>query len=197
MAVKLPNPVDQELARQMSMGDQEALKKVATLHGRTVRAVLLAKYGEWEDAYSIALMRLWAAAGRYRPEKASLGTWFTAIALRCAAEVIEERRRQLPPEWLAGETISVVKVGAPEPGEPPASNSQTLKLRHVISNLPEMQRRVIEGALFRVPGQRDADLGRELGMTALAVRQNRLKAMRKIRAAFSQLDEPGVSEAYS
>jgi RNA polymerase sigma-70 factor, ECF subfamily len=179
-----PNPTDRELARRMAAGDQRALKEVATLYGSRVRAVLVKRYGEWEDAYSIALMRLWAVAGRYEPEKAALPTWFTAIALRCGFELLEERKRQLPQEWLAGDKLTW------EPERPPTladlaapASTESRDLLRVIDGLPELQRKVIRSTLYKAPGQRDSDLAKELGTTALTVRVSRSKAIRTIRAA--------------
>lgn len=64
--------------------------QVAKLHGVAYR--MLADRAEAEDVAQEALLRLWAAADRWRPGQAGIAAWLTRVAVNLCLDRLRRRR---------------------------------------------------------------------------------------------------------
>ena len=93
--VETPAQLDEQaLARQMSLGDQDALRAAVTVFGGKVRGWLRKTFGhvlqtaELDEAFNVATYNVWRFADRFDASKGSLGGWYLKIAQRAAESIL-------------------------------------------------------------------------------------------------------------
>lgn len=158
---------DWVLMHRVAAGDQRAVEELYDRFGSLVYKVarqFLPSQAEAEDAVQDVFVRLWQTADRYDPRRAKLVTWVMLIARRHLIDRI--RRNAVRPSEGAMENkdyASAASDAAPE--RQPQDRERNAMLRQRISELPELQRIVIERAylqgftLREVSEQLNAPLG--------------------------------------
>ncbi len=142
------DPVEQQdwlLMQRVGHGDEAAM---AELYDRFVGLVyksskqVLTSRAEAEDAVQESFVRLWQTADRFDPSRAKLVTWVMLITRRHLIDRL--RRKGARPEQL-GLDSSVDFLGpVQEPVPEPGGDHDLEVLRRRITELPELQRVVIE-----------------------------------------------------
>ena len=189
-----------ELALRLMDDDEDALRDVLRLYGRSIAAALrnsyeCLNYEDVEDILSIAAMRLWDNRQKYDESQGTLRTYFYKIADNTARDVFKHgwhRARSM--EVVYGEENDMDGLpctnGPPAGGDgKPASRTNSREetkrredLRAVVGELPEKQRHIIQAdAYARDDVAHAPTLGDELRIPATTVRVYRGRAMETIR----------------
>jgi RNA polymerase sigma-70 factor (ECF subfamily) len=138
------NETDAELARRAAAGEPAAAEQLARTYGpaafRVARSLGLGEH-DAEDLAQEVLVRLLGLLGRYRPERASLGT----LVYRMTANAVSDFRGR--PAAREARADSEVLRGAGDPrGGTGAERLEAAELRELIlaaaAGLPERQRQV-------------------------------------------------------
>lgn len=175
---------DRRVMAALAAGDRHAMASLIHRHGPGLRrflAGMLSAPHEAEDIAQETFLRVWSAATRYDPDKASPSTWIYRIALRLA---IDRNRRTGFRRFLGLEA-------APEPeDETPGAETalaarQTLGLaRAGLATLPDRQRRAL--LLRAVTEMSTAEIADVLGITPGAVEQLLVRARSGLRALMGE-----------
>ncbi len=157
---------DWMLMHRAAAGDEAAVAELYDRFGSLVYKVarqLLPTRSEAEDAVQEVFIRLWQTADRYDPRRAKLVTWVMLIARR---HLIDRLRRNA----VRGTPCGLRSDNSPDDGQAgpdrkPQEDERNSRLLQRITELPELQRVVIERAylqgytLREVSEQLDAPLG--------------------------------------
>jgi RNA polymerase sigma-70 factor (ECF subfamily) len=167
---------DAMLTAAVARGDGRAFARLVDRHLDRVLAVArrFAPRGqEAEDIAQETFLRLWTEAGRYRPEKARLGTWL----YRIAANLCLDAARRPHPEALDA---------APEPVDERPGAEDALAQRQqedgigtAIAALPERQRMAV--TLFYSGGLGNAEIAAAMDLSTGAVESLLVRARRSLR----------------
>jgi RNA polymerase sigma-70 factor (ECF subfamily) len=90
-----PQEGDDALMRRIAAGDEAAFRLLTGRHlGRLLRlAQQMLGSATWaDDVVQEALLRIWMNAGRWRPERARLTTWFYTIVYRLCIDRLRTQR---------------------------------------------------------------------------------------------------------
>lgn len=157
---------DWMLMHRVSSGDEDAVAELYERFGSLVYKVarqFLSSRAEAEDAVQEVFVRLWRTADRYDPRRAKLVTWVMLIARR---HLIDRLRRNAARPTTTGSNGTFAGSSTdPMPDRKPQESEQNKRLLKRISELPELQRTVIERAylhgytLREVSEQLEAPLG--------------------------------------
>ena len=157
---------DWMLMHRVSGGDEEAVVELydrfSSLVYKVARQVLPSR-AEAEDAVQEVFVRLWQTADRYDPRRAKLVTWVMLIARRHLIDRL--RRSAARPSTRTSEGVFTGAAPDGRPDRKPQETEQNTRLLKRISELPELQRTVIERAylhgytLREVSQQLEAPLG--------------------------------------
>jgi RNA polymerase sigma-70 factor, ECF subfamily len=154
------------LMHRVSTGDESAVAELYDRFGALVYKVarqLLPTQPEAEDAVQEVFVRLWKTADRYDPRRAKLVTWVMLIARRHLIDRI--RRNAVRPDTTTLEGDFTSQGEDQYPGRRSQEDERNKALLKRISELPDLQREVIERAylqgftLREVSEQLDAPLG--------------------------------------
>ncbi len=158
---------DWALMHRVASGDERAVAELYDRFGSLVFKVarqFLSSQAEAEDAVQEVFIRLWQTADRYDPRRAKLVTWVMLIARRHLIDRI--RRSAVRPTESAIDNVDTSAASTREmPDRQPQEDERAARLRQKISELPELQRMVIERAylqgftLREVSEQLNAPLG--------------------------------------
>jgi RNA polymerase sigma factor (sigma-70 family) len=164
-------------------GRTEALAGVIALLGGVTEARIRQQLGkalndgDYQDAMSMALTRLWFRRASFKPSHGRLDRWFYVLARNAALDL--RRRRKVRPE-LALEDPDVLP--AHDTVDPNDTESSLLAdLRRALMQLSDRERRIL---LSRLP---DRDLSLELGISQGTIRVTRLRSKNKLRATLRAL----------
>lgn len=157
---------DWMLMHRVAAGDEDAVAELYDRFGALVFKVacqFLPTRAEAEDAVQEVFVRLWKTADRYDPRRAKLVTWVMLIARRHLIDRI--RRNSVRPDTTAFDGDLTSSGHDQNPDREPLEAERNKALLRRISELPELQREVIERAylqgftLREVSEQLDAPLG--------------------------------------
>lgn len=127
-------PTDAELMQQLAAGSMSTLGRLVQRYQQRVRTVAYRMTGRWATADDIAqetFLRVYRAAGRYRPT-AQFSTWLYRIVVNLC---MDETKRRVP--RLAGEEL-VPDTATPK--DPLVQQETVEAVRREIGQLPERQR---------------------------------------------------------
>ncbi len=141
---------DEELMRRVGEGDPAAFELVYDRHSRAAYSLAYRIVGSRpsaEEAVQEGFLAVWRGAGRYRPDRSSVGTWVLGIVHHRAVDVL---RRSMVVERRRGSAEGLEeRLVAPEHTEREAlSREETREVRGALATLPEPQRRVLELAYY-------------------------------------------------
>ncbi len=137
------NTEDLILMQEVAQGREDALRKLYDRFGKLVfrnACQVLGSVAEAEDATQEVFVQVWKTADRYDPSRAKLITWVMLISRRMFIDRL--RRKMVRPTALSMDDNSL-DVEAPQSGDPEMKESSAT-IRRRMSELPELQREVIE-----------------------------------------------------
>jgi RNA polymerase sigma factor (sigma-70 family) len=158
---------DPDLKRFLA-GDQRLLESLISHAQRVVRCRFGLPMDDVKDIAAEAVVRAFERIKRYRPGT-SLRKWVATFAANIAGEEIRRRRRRQPIPLHADDGI--------------ADDSGAVSLSEIIvddflSAVTDEERTIVE---MTSSGYSASEIGRELGKSAEAVRQQRSRLMRDLR----------------
>jgi RNA polymerase sigma factor (sigma-70 family) len=179
--------------QRIAAGDESAVGELYDRFGALVfqsaRQVLNSR-AEADDAVQEVFVRLWKTADRFDPGRAKLVTW---VMLICRRHLIDRlRRRGARPDMGAGEGPALDQSPAAG-GREELEDEERQRIRDRISELPDLQREVIERAylqgftLREVALQLDAPLG--------TVKSALSRGLARLRERLAETDLPGAPGA--
>jgi RNA polymerase sigma-70 factor, ECF subfamily len=160
--------------------DSQAFATLYDRHGRVTYSLAYRMMGERqaaEDLVQEAFLKLWRAAGSYRPERGSVRSWLLAIVHNQAIDQLRSSasRRRMQEK---------VEASAPQfqPNEAFSEswrNAQREQIREALKTLPQEQLKVLELAYFggytraEIAGLLDLPLGTVKGRMRLGLKKMR------------------------
>ena len=169
------------LMRQMGLGDRQALGRLIHLHGRGVRsycAQALDISADAEDAAQEVFLRLWAAAARFDPAKASVATWVYGIARRHCID--RNRKARVRRFFGMGGELPEAEDDAPGAERLMAGREALAQVRAAVLALPDRQRQAL---LLKVVAEIDTSaIAQVMGVGMGAVEQLLVRARATLRA---------------
>jgi RNA polymerase sigma-70 factor (ECF subfamily) len=176
---------DRQQMAALARGDRQAMAGLIQRHGPGLRRFLsgvLTQPHEAEDVAQDTFLRVWRAAGRYDPDRASPATWIYRIGLRLA---IDRNRRRGFRRFLGLEAAPEPEDDAPGV-ETTLAGRQTLALaRSALASLPDRQRKAL--LLRAVAGMTTGDIAAVLGVSPGAVEQLLVRARAGLRATMGEI----------
>jgi RNA polymerase sigma-70 factor (ECF subfamily) len=152
------------LIRWSAEGDRRAFDEIVTRHGPfalRVAARLVADRSVAEDVAQEAMVRAWAQADRFDPQRATFTTWLYRIVTNLCIDQCRRRRPEPLPEHF--DPIDTA-AGAEEMLE---VDERDVAIAQALRDLPARQRAAM--TLVYDEGLSGADAARVLGLSAKAV----------------------------
>ncbi|NQT86854.1 sigma-70 family RNA polymerase sigma factor [bacterium] len=177
-------PNDAELMRALAGGDMEALGTLARRHQDKIVGLafrMLRRRDLAEDVAQEAFLRVYRAAGRYRPD-AKFTTWLYRIVTNLSLDL--QRRAQREPAIL--DESAPVAASRPTPDPLEASERAEL-VRRAIDSLPDRQRTAV--LLHRYQGLSHIEVGEVAGWSQSAVESLLVRAYANLRQALAELKD--------
>jgi RNA polymerase sigma-70 factor (ECF subfamily) len=177
-----PQPSDHELMLRVSQGEREALGLLVRRHQAQVVGLAYRFLGRWDVAEDVAqdvFVRVWRAAGAYRPD-AQFTTWL----YRLAANLCWDRRRATARE-LRLRTSSPPPGMADEPSAGMEGEDRVARVRAAIAALPDRQRLAV--ILHRYQGLTHQEIADATGWSASAVESCLVRAYENLRKSLADM----------
>lgn len=146
-------------------------------------------HADAEDALSTAMLRAFEAFQEQRHGLKDMEAWLARILLNTCTDTLRARSRHAdaPDDEDVAPGLGLAPP-APSPEQELLAHEQTLLLRRQLEALPEHLRRPC--VLRFEQGLTSADIARELGLTAVNVRQRLVLAYRKLRTGLDVSGPP-------
>ena len=178
---------DEELVSLVEQGDAEAFAMLYDRHSRPAYSLAYRMMGEKqaaEDLLQDALLKVWRAAGSYRPERGSVRTWILSIVHNRGIDQLRSlasRRR----------TQERVEASAPrvQPSEAFAQawrNTQREQVREALGALPAEQLKILELAYFS--GYTHVEISELVGVPLGTVKGRMRLGLKKVKNYFDSED---------
>jgi RNA polymerase sigma-70 factor (ECF subfamily) len=167
---------DADLVSWSADGDRRAFDQIVTRHGPLALRValrLIPNAPAAEDVVQEAMLRAWAQARRFDPQRARFTTWLYRIVVN---QCIDQRRR-VQPEPLPDDFEP--PDGAAGADEMLAAHERQAVLTKALRDLPLRQRAAM--ALVYDEGLSGAEAARILGLSAKAVERLLARARATLR----------------
>jgi RNA polymerase sigma-70 factor, ECF subfamily len=164
----------------LAAGDRRAMAALIQRHGPGLRRFLagvLRQPHEAEDMAQETFLRVWSAAGRYDPDRATPATWIYRIGLRLA---IDRNRRQGFRQFLGLEAAPEPVDDAPGAEADLAARQALAQARAALATLPDRQRRAL--LLRAVAEMTTAEIAAVLDISPGAVEQLLVRARAGLRS---------------
>ena len=173
---------DLAVVRRMAGGDAHAVAELYDRYAALLLSVvrrILGAAGEAEEVLQECFLQAWNQAARYDAQRSSVSTWLILIARSRALDRL--RSRQARERAVDGAAA-----------EPPADTSSTAehsvfhaerrrRVREVLAELPDEQRRVLELAFYE--GLSQTEIATRTGTPLGTVKTRALLGMKKLRQA--------------
>jgi RNA polymerase sigma-70 factor (ECF subfamily) len=182
---------DASVVARIAGGDERALGELYDRHGTlafSLARAILGDTAEAEEATEDAFLQVWRAAATFDATRASVAAWLTMVVRSRALDRLRARRRH--ERTIAS---AVATQGETVHGATPLSADRAVeadeagaRVRAVLSELPEPQRRCLELAYFE--GLTHSEIA-ELLRLPLGTVKTRIRAgMDKLRATLAAYD---------
>lgn len=183
-----PHDNDGELAIRLMLGEEDAFGEFIERHGPRVKGHLDAKCGSRTDladeAFNIALAKVWNKAGVYDESKGPLGAWFLRIAVNTLIDLARKEKRHRHKQIKEDSLIEEAKASDAEELSPKAAKAAERKrrdnqaaIRQVVESLPPQQQAIVWADTAHPDGQVPvAELAERLGTSENAIKAARSKA---------------------
>lgn len=173
---------DLAVVRRMAAGDAHAVGELYDRYAGVLLAVarrILGGAGEAEEVLQESVLQAWSQATRYDPQRSSVSTWLILIARSRALDRLRSRQaRQRAADGAAAE---------PPPDTSSSGDLSVLhaerrrRVREVLAELPDEQRRVLELAFYE--GLSQSEIATRTGAPLGTVKTRALLGMKKLRQA--------------
>ncbi|HEX2181621.1 MAG TPA: sigma-70 family RNA polymerase sigma factor [Rubrobacteraceae bacterium] len=180
---------DEELISLVEVGDAQAFAVLYDRHARAAYSLayrMMSERQAAEDLLQDALLKVWRAAGTYRPERGSVRTWILSIVHNRAIDQLRS---------LASRRRTQEKVEASAPRSQPSEafaeawrNAQREQVREALGTLPPEQLKTLELAYFS--GYTHVEISELLGVPLGTVKGRMRLGLKKIKDYF---DSEGVA----
>jgi len=179
--------LDEERSQMAALarGDRQAMAWLIQRYGPGLRRFLagvLTDANEAEDVAQDTFLRVWRAAARYDPGRASPATWIYRIGLR---QAIDRNRRRGFRRFLGLDAAPDPVDDAPGAEADLASRQVLALTRAALASLPDRQRKAL--LLRAVAGMTNGDIAAVLGISPGAVEQLLVRARAGLRATMGDL----------
>lgn len=175
-------PSDSHLMACLARGEVSALDTLARRHQGRILQLAFRTLGRWdvaEDVTQETFLRLYRAAGTYKPQ-AQFTTWLYRIVVNLCLD--EQRRRAkaaLPLEAVAPE-------GLPAAHENPAERKELSELvRTAVQQLPDRQRMAL--VLHRYDGLSHTEISQVTGWSESAIESLLVRAYASLREKLAKV----------
>lgn len=189
--VRVPNPEDMELIRQMRSGDERAF---TAFYDRFAPGLFSMIYAilhdqiESEDVLQEAFLQMWKRTATYDATRSSLFTWAVMIARHKAIDRLRSRQRQSRlSEAVAMESEPfALSPSSDRADNTLARNDERERVRAALGQIGEAQREAIDLAFFggMTQTQISERLGAPLGTVKARIRRG-LLALREVLGGVS------------
>ena len=156
----------------VAQGDREALADLYAAAKGAVHAMALGILKNAQDAQDVTqdvFVRIWDAAGTYRPQGSPMA-WMLTIARNMALMRLRQAGRTRPMEDAEWDTL-------PAPGLSP---EERMALRAALSSLTDAERQIV--LLHAASGLKHREIGQLLDLPLATVLSKYHRAMKKLRA---------------
>ncbi len=175
---------DAALISAISRGQEPALARLISRHGRSLAAIATRYLGnrdEADDVVQEVFLRVWSHADRFDPARARPTTWIYAIAVRlCIDRLRKLRVRRFFGLGSGLDPSEAIDDTAPGTETSLAARQDLQLTRTAIAALPDRQRMAI--LLCAVAGLDTARIAETLDISAGAVEQLLVRARRTLRS---------------
>ena len=184
-------PDDEELIRQISQAQPEAVRLLYQRYGRMVYSVALRAVGDPSAAEEITqdvFLRIWEKAETYRADKAKVVTWIARIARNRAIDVYRQRKSRDDRASAGWEELKqAASAPAPHPGEGMEMARLQGRVREAVASLPPDQKTALALAFFQ--GRTHKEIAEELGEPLGTVKTRIRAAMQRLRSILEGVGE--------
>jgi RNA polymerase sigma-70 factor (ECF subfamily) len=176
---------DEQLARRLAEGDEEALEELYDRYSGLVFSLALRMVGSAEAAEDVvqdAFYRVWRQAAAYDQSRGRLSTWLLNIARNLCID--ELRRRAVRPQLVTGNDVEeqMGAVAAPpemDPAEQAWLAQRRAAVTAALAALPQPQREALELAYFG--GLSQSEIAVKLGDPLGTIKTRIRLGMQKLR----------------
>jgi RNA polymerase sigma-70 factor (ECF subfamily) len=178
---------DEELISLVEQSDAEAFAMLYDRHSRPAYSLAYRMMGEKqaaEDLLQDALLKVWRAAGSYRPERGSVRTWILSIVHNRGIDQLRS---------LASRRRTQERVEASAPRVQPSEaftqawrNTQREQVREALGALPAEQLKILELAYFS--GYTHVEISELLGVPLGTVKGRMRLGLKKVKDYFDSQD---------
>ncbi len=175
-------PCDEELLRLTAAGDRESFAQLVELHQKRVvqlAARLLSSADQAEDVAQDAFIRVYRAAGKFKPQ-ARFSTWLYRIVVNLCHD---QRRR-----WKLRLSSFEEEPAAPAESSRAEREEISARVHAAMEELAPRQRAVL--VLHRFEGQSYREIAASTGLSESAVESLLVRAYAKLRYALRDLNLP-------
>jgi RNA polymerase sigma-70 factor (ECF subfamily) len=158
--------------------DENAMEAIFRRYSGPVYSValrVLRDSGQAEDILQEVFLQLWRKPAAFVQNRGSLGAWLVVIARNRAIDVVRRRK----PSDSVDDVVLASPVNVADEAE---RNTMMQRVRGVIANLPEEQRRTLELAYFE--GLSHTEIARRTGDPLGTVKTRIRQALITLRKAF-------------
>jgi RNA polymerase sigma-70 factor (ECF subfamily) len=158
--------------------DENAMEVIFRRYSGPVYSValrVLRDTGQAEDILQEVFLQLWRKPAAFVQNRGSLGAWLVVIARNRAIDVLRRRK----PSDSVDDVVLASPVNVADEAE---RNTMMQRVRGVIANLPEEQRRTLELAYFE--GLSHTEIARRTGDPLGTVKTRIRQALITLRKAF-------------
>jgi RNA polymerase sigma-70 factor (ECF subfamily) len=172
-------PVDETtMLTRIGQRDENAMEVIFRRYSGPVYSValrVLRDTGQAEDILQEVFLQLWRKPAAFVQNRGSLGAWLVVIARNRAIDVLRRRK----PSDSVDDVVLASPVNVADEAE---RNTMMQRVRGVIANLPEEQRRTLELAYFE--GLSHTEIARRTGDPLGTVKTRIRQALITLRKAF-------------
>lgn len=184
---------DASVVARMATGDERALAELYDRHGALVFSLahsILGDAADAEEATADVFLQVWRAAATFDASRASVAAWLSMVARSRALDRVRARKRR---ERTLQTATFLAPQGDMVHGTAPAAADRTAeagevgaRVRAVLRELPESQRRCLELAFFE--GLTHSEIAHALGEPLGTVKTRIRTAMDKLRVSLRAYD---------
>lgn len=178
---------DEQLVSTLADGDSEVLGRIWDRHSRPVYSLalrMLRDPGWAEEVAQDVFLRLWRNPRLYDPSRGELRRWLLTVAHNAAVDGLRGRRGTARTRDAGPEPLEGVVHGEEDPADRVWKNLRAERVRDALSELPPVQREVMELVYFE--GMTQAETAQHTGQPLGTVKSRLRLGMNKMRASLSE-----------